>query len=85
MLGIADPLDRGDRASLSLARKQDAGIDGPSIKQHRADAALCFQAVLLGAHHADLVAQDLQQRPMGLDEQLMALAIDNDIENFPVH
>ena len=83
MLGIAQPLDGDDRAAAALLGEQDAGIHRLAVEQHGADAAFGLEAVLLGAGHAELAAQHVQQRPVRLDHELVALAVDREIERLP--
>src|SRR5580704_1367007 len=85
MLGVAQPLDRDDRAAAALLGEQDAGVHRLAVEQDRANAAFGLETILLGAGHAELAPQHVQQRPMRLDRELMALAVDREVERLPRH
>ena len=72
-------------AAAGLLGQQDAGVHRLAVEQHRADAAFGLEAILLGAGHAELAAQHVQQRPVRLDQQLMALAVDRELERLARH
>src|SRR5260370_17637351 len=83
MLGVAQPLDSDDRAPAALLGEQDAGVYRLAVEQDRANTAFGLETVLLGAGHAELASQHVQQRPMRLDHELMALAVDREVERLP--
>ena len=62
-------------ASASVHR---AGARRDAVDMHRAGAALRDAAAVLGAGHAERVAQHPQQRGVGLDLDVVALAIDDE-------
>src|SRR5262249_28254117 len=76
ILGIAEPLDGHDLASGALRRKQDAGVHRLAVEQHGTHATLRLKAVLLTARESDLMAQDVQQRPVLFDVEFVALSVD---------
>ena len=59
-------------------------LTGSAVEQHRAGAALAGAAAVLGAGKADLVADDLEQRALRVDEEMMLVAVDRDVQ-LPLH
>src|SRR5690349_4680018 len=74
-LRIAQSLDRDDPAPAAERGEQDAGVYRASIEQHSAHPAFRLEAILLAAEQADLRAQDVKQRPMRLDEKVVAFSV----------
>ena len=57
--GVAEALDRGDRAARDLRRRGQAGADRRAVDQHGAGAAIAGIAADLGAGQAGVLAQHL--------------------------
>src|SRR5258708_6820307 len=68
-------LDGRDLAVLALHGQGQARKDGAPVHEHRAGAAFPQLASVLGAHEAELFAQDLEQRMVDGREALAVLAV----------
>ncbi len=71
-------LDGGDLFPDRVLHRQDAGARRHPVDLHRAGAALGDAAAELGAGQPDLVAQDPEQRRVGLDVEVVAPSIDGE-------
>ena len=56
--------------------EREAGIDAPSVDQHRAGAALAVIAALLGAGEVEMIAQRVEQGRPGRNPQRGFDAVD---------
>src|SRR5262245_54675461 len=75
--GGRQPLDGDDLVGgLHAAHGSDTGAHQPAIDVHGARATLSDPAAILGAGQADLLADDPQQRRVGLHLHVANLAID---------
>ena len=74
-----------ERADLALAQRGDrhqAGEDRLAVDQDGAGAALAEAAAELGAVERQLVAQHVEQRRVGIDVDLVRLAVDGEGDHF---
>src|SRR6266550_5668086 len=72
------PLDRRDLAAVRLDGEHCAGLDGPSVEMDRAGAALAGVATDVGAGQLEVLADQLDEEPSGLDVRLARLAVDRE-------
>ena len=59
---LRQPLDRRDLSAVLHDRERQAGIDPPTVDQHRAGAALPVVAALLCSGQAETIAERVEQR-----------------------
>ena len=74
-----------ERAHLAIAQRGDrheAGEDRLAVEQDGAGAALAQPAAELGAVECQLVAQHVEQRRVGIDIDLVGLAVDGEGDHF---
>ena len=57
-------------------RKHQAGVDGGTVDDHRAGAAVAVAATFLGAGEPDALAQQVEQRVARVGEHGVLLAVD---------
>ena len=69
------PLDRRDVAAIGLNRKARARLDGHTIDEHGAGAALARVAAHLGPGQTTEVPNEMDQQQSGLDILLAQAAI----------
>ena len=60
---VAEPLDRRHLALVERRSQRDAREDGVSVEEHGAGAAMAFAAADLRAGQAQILSQDLCDRP----------------------
>src|SRR5260221_659482 len=75
-LGLADTLDRRDSLAGRRAQGRRAGSRGLAVQVHRAGAAQRHAAAVLGAGHAEVVAQDPQERRVRIGVHRHGFAVD---------
>ena len=80
-----EPLDREHVAPLALGGEKDARVHRATVEQHRADAALRLEAILLGAGQTEIDAEHIEERPVRLGHHLVALTVDGELERDPRH
>jgi hypothetical protein len=73
---LRQPLHRHDFAPVDLRREDEAGVHRLAIEQDGACATRANLAAALRAQQAQLVAQQVKQRAVGRDTQLVRAAID---------
>ncbi|ORV96089.1 hypothetical protein AWC13_19135 [Mycobacterium kubicae] len=73
---LGKTLDGGDVRAVMHHRKRQAGVDPPTIDQHRAGTAGSLVAAFLGARQPGAFAQHVQQRGAVVDGDLALLAVD---------
>src|SRR6266850_3208613 len=71
-----EPLDREDRTILALEAEDQARQLRPAVEEHRAGAALAQLAAVLGPGQAEILAQDLEQRLVRREGDLLRLSVD---------
>ena len=72
----AQPLDGADRAAARLHGQHQAARDRLAVEVDGAGAAVAGAAAFLGSGQAQVLAQRIEQRHVGLDEHLDGLAVD---------
>src|SRR2546425_285404 len=70
------PFDRDDRPILALEGEDQTRELRPAVEEHRAGAALPQLAAVLGPGQAEIFAQDLEQRLVGREGDLLDLTVD---------
>src|SRR5260370_14986997 len=68
----------GHHLALDLRDGRHTGSERLAVDQDRAGSALREPAAELGTVQAEVVAQDVEQRGVGLDIELVGLAVDHD-------
>jgi hypothetical protein len=76
--------NRDDVSTVELTGKDQAGIYRLAVHQHRTSAAITGAAAFLGAGHADLIAQQIEQQPMSLNLAAQGVAVESEL-NRRVH
>src|SRR3989449_1641909 len=71
-----ESFDRDDRPILALEGEDQARELRPAVEQHRAGAALPQFAAVLGPGQAEVLAQDLEERLVRREGDLLGLAVD---------
>src|SRR5262249_20999763 len=79
----AERLDRGDRPALDVADRQHARPPRLAVDVHGARAALGDAAAELGAGEAELIAQDPEQRGVGVGVDRHRLAVGDEPRPTP--
>jgi hypothetical protein len=72
---LDEALDRQDVAPIAFGREREAREHGIAVEQHRACAALAQLAAVFRPGELQILAQDLEQRLVGVDEYVDALAV----------
>jgi PAS domain-containing protein len=80
--GGADPLERGDAAAGECRHRLAARIDRLAVDHDLARAALLEAAAELGGSQPEIVAQDQEQRRVGLDLDLPHASVDLQSDRF---
>src|SRR5262249_44509754 len=80
---LGQPLDRRDLPVLDVAGQHETGADRLAVEQHRARAAHADATALQGPAQAQIVAQHVEERLVGLDQQLAPLAVDRRGDRLP--
>ena len=83
-LGRGHALDRGDGRAVGLDGEHRAGLDGLAVEVDRAGAALRGVAADVGAREVQVLAEELDQEPSGLDIHLPGNSVDDE-RNMLVH
>jgi hypothetical protein len=78
-------LDGGDLVAGGLDGEDQARVDHRAVEVHGARRALALVARSLGPRQPELVAQHVDQRAVGLDQQVVADAVDVDPQCNLVH
>ncbi len=69
-------LDGGDGVALRLHGQHQTGVDHDAVQVDRAGGALPLVAGPLGAGQPEVVAQRVDQRAIGLDQQVVERPVD---------
>ena len=75
-----DALDRHDRPAVNGADEHQAGVDRHPVEQHGAGPAGALAAAELGPGQPEVVAQHAREPPRRIDVELVALAVDVEID-----
>ena len=73
---ITEALDGHDVAGVAFEREEQAGQRRRPIHQHRAGAAFAELAAVLRARQIQILAQDLEQRLVGIERDLPRFTVD---------
>jgi len=77
-LGVGDALDGLDAGAVQRGRQHQAAAHDPAVDAHRAGPAHAVLAAGVGAHQAQIEAQEVDEMPARLDAAGNALAIDGE-------
>src|SRR5690348_2971529 len=72
-----EALDGLDRMALCLDAQHQAGAHQPPVQDHATGAAVAGAAAFLAAGEVELVAKHIQERLLGLAEEIPRLAVDD--------
>src|SRR5258708_7943048 len=75
-VGSADAFDRGDRPPVIRSRERQTRLYPVALRQHGACTACSHVTALLGAGHAELVPENVQERVTGCRRELVIAAVD---------
>ena len=76
--GRGDSLDRRDRVTLGQAGERQAGERRPAVDPDRAATARAEVAAPLGARQVEVLAQEVEQDPLGRTGDLHRVSVDRD-------
>src|SRR6185436_4098562 len=77
-----EAFDGGDLLALGPGDRHHAGPDRGAVEVHRARAALCDAAAVLGSGEADLFPDHPEQGGAGIDVDLESLAVDREARHI---
>ena len=81
---LSQALDGHHFPAVGFVGEHETGADRLVVEQDSTGAALTFAAAILGASKADLVADDLEQRAMRVDQDVVRIAVDRYVQ-LPLH
>ena len=80
LIAIGQPLDRQDRLLVSLGNRCKTSGRTLAVDEHRAGSTLAFPATVFRSRQLQVLAQNIEQRPLGVGCDGSWLSVDGEAE-----
>ena len=80
LIAIGQPLDRQDRLLVGLRNRCKTSRHTLAVEEHGASSTLAFPATVFRSRQLQVLAQNIEQRPLGVGGDSSWLSVDSEAE-----